>query len=510
MKNVVILLTRLPIQGETKSRLRDFLTAEAIQHVSQYLLTKNYQQVAALPVDIRFSITAQTPGKSLADFLAYDPARTTIEWQEGADLGERMAQSMQAAKQAGYKKIILIGTDLYDLTTAQLKAAFAALDNHDVVLAPTFDGGYGLIGWQNPAPELFALDSYGGQTVYHEVKAKAEQAGLTLYELPMIHDVDIKEDIARILTQDDTATFLAQGEYNANFRFANGKRLLRIALGSQMHLENQIAYEYGALQLLKASGVTPTPRQLVREDPLLGAGYLVEDYLPGRPLQYEQDWEIAATLLSKVHQVPIPAAHGLRLAEQPLALMMQECQMMFQHYRDWAGQDPAITQRIEALLARASALPLQQPLAHPCLINTELNSTNFLINHDATDSYIIDWEKPLLGEREQDIAHFLAPTTTRWRTDYVFDQATQAAFVAAYNAHSPIAIAPYKLVQYLVFTCLRGLTWCAMADVEYHQQTKLATNAATARVIREYLSVDFLTQIEARFEQWLTADQTEK
>ena len=55
------------------------------------------------------------------------------------------------------------------------------------------------------------------------------------------------------------------------------------------------------------------------------------------------------------------------------------------------------------------------------MVNTELNSGNFLINEGAR-SYLVDWEKPLLSEAAQDLAHFLAPTTTFWKTDTILDR----------------------------------------------------------------------------------------
>ncbi|MDO4679976.1 MAG: TIGR04282 family arsenosugar biosynthesis glycosyltransferase [Aerococcus sp.] len=503
MKNVVIIFTRLPIQGETKSRLRDFLDPRAIQQLSQYLLTKNYQAVSELPYDIQFWVTSRDESKTLADYLDYDPSCVTVHRQIEGDLGQRMAYAMDQAQLAGYDKVVLMGTDLYDLSTDHLTEAFRALDYEDIVLAPTYDGGYGLIGWKQSTPSLFEISGYGGQSVYRKVITKASQAHLQVHVLPRIHDIDTKEDIARVLTKDEDATFLAQGEYNANFRFHNGTRLLRIALGSQLHLAHQIAYEYHALEGLQESQVTPIPRQLVEDEPLIHAGYLVEDYLPGRPLDYRTDSANAAKLLARVHQVPRSNCPELILADQPFQVMMDEFHTMFRVYQEWDQRDLHVEQRIQNLLDRLGIFALDQPLEHPCIINTELNSSNFLINHDASDSYIIDWEKPLIGEREQDLGHFLAPTTTRWKTDYLYDRMGIQQFVVAYNAKSEVAIDEDKLTQYLLFTCLRGLTWCAMAYVQYQSQTKVAQSQATYKVIKNYLSDEFLTMIERYFDELL-------
>ena len=86
---------------------------------------------------------------------------------------------------------------------------------------------------------------------------------------------------------------LGQGEYNQNFFFVHpltGQKLvLRVNTGSQMHLENQIEYEFSALQELKTSGRTPCPLFCDGASSELGQGVLVMEWLPGRPLNYRKD-----------------------------------------------------------------------------------------------------------------------------------------------------------------------------------------------------------------------------
>ena len=62
-----------------------------------------------------------------------------------------------------------------------------------------------------------------------------------------------------------------------------------------------------------------------------------------------------------------------------------------------------------------------------CCINTELNSGNFLMNGAGKDNYLVDWEKPLYGDPVQDLGHFLAPTTTFWKTDLILTEEEMAS-----------------------------------------------------------------------------------
>ena len=80
-------------------------------------------------------------------------------------------------------------------------------------------------------------------------------------------------------------TPLGQGEYNVNYTFdhPDGRKLvLRINRGSQMHLPNQIGYEFNALKALESSG--RTPKAIFCDS---GHNCLVMEHLPGRPLRYE-------------------------------------------------------------------------------------------------------------------------------------------------------------------------------------------------------------------------------
>ena len=79
----------------------------------------------------------------------------------------------------------------------------------------------------------------------------------------------------------------------------------------------------------------------------------------------------------------------------------------------WDKTDEKVSSYINRFLEKCLTLiPEKYSIANPCIINTELNSGNFLIGEGKENSYVIDWEKALIGECEQDLAHFLAPTTT--------------------------------------------------------------------------------------------------
>jgi aminoglycoside phosphotransferase (APT) family kinase protein len=291
---------------------------------------------------------------------------------------------------------------------------------------------------------------------------------------------------------------LGQGEYNLNYCFTHPvtdkKLVLRINTGSQMHLDNQIFYEFSALQGLYPSGRTPKPLACYPEK-----GMLVMEYLPGRALRYETDMKTAAGILADIHSTPIPKNSRLLRPEAPALAIYEECLEMVQHYYDWENSDPEVCALLRTLVEEIGRLPLSAPSDAPlCMVNSELNSGNFLINEDGVSS-LVDWEKPLISEPAQDLGHFLAPTTTFWKTDVILTprQVKQftADYVEAVGDRMDCTTLARRLPLFFTVTCLRGVTWCAMAYREYCQPGRQLTNADTFAKLKAYLEPEFLRNI---------------
>ena len=287
-------------------------------------------------------------------------------------------------------------------------------------------------------------------------------------------------------------TPLGQGEYNTNYTFLHpdGRKLvLRINTGSQMHLDDQIGYEFSALKALEPCDRTP---RAIFCDPSMHC--LVMEHLPGRPLRYETDLEIAAEIFADIHA--LPPAPGLIEPENPLTAIIDECREMVAHYYSWEQADPEVVRLLETLEKEISSKGLTAPAGlRKCIVNTEVNSGNFLINPGGL-SYLIDWEKPLISEPAQDLGHFLVPTTTFWKTDVILTPEEIRHFVRCYEravaGRFETASLSERLPLYFTVTCLRGVTWCAMACREYCEPCRAISNADTFRKIQEYLKPDFL------------------
>jgi len=290
---------------------------------------------------------------------------------------------------------------------------------------------------------------------------------------------------------------LGQGEYNLNYVFTHpvtGQKLvLRINTGSQMHLNDQISYEFDALKALAPSGRTPKPVCCYPD-----RGMLVMEWLPGRALDYRTDMDIAARILADIHCTSVPENCRLLRPGYPAKAIYDECLEMVQHYFDWKNADPVVCDLLRQLIDEIGKLPLSENSAAPlCMVNTELNSGNFLI--DGENSHLVDWEKPLLSEPAQDLGHFLVPTTTFWKTDVILTPAEVKDFtekyITAVDGRMDCSSLATRLPLYFTVTCLRGVTWCAMAYREYCQPGRELRNEDTFVKIKAYLEPDFLQNL---------------
>lgn len=477
--NAVILMTKIPNKN-SKTRLSTILSEEQRIMMSNNLIEKNLNAIKNYKVFL--SLTPDELFYGYEKNSHYECIR-----QVGNDIGERMNNSIKEVLSREFSKVILIGSDIIDFDGEIFDEAFDKLNTNDVVFSPTEDGGYSLIGMKKSHDVLFENKKYSNPNVENDLENSLIEHDLTYYKLKETHDIDTDIDLVKYISKSENVKLLGKGEYNSNY-LIDDDYLIRIARGSQMHLDNQIEYEYNALKFLEKSNVTAKVYDL-KKDKLSGISYLTEEYLIGRDLDYHTDLKIAAYLLSQIHSLDVTGQDFIK-AGSPFNMMFDEFTQMFSHYQKWDKKNNATEEKISNMLKYIKNLGLDSTLENPCLINTELNNKNFIIGDK---SYVIDWEKPIIGESEQDLAHFLAPTTTFWKTDVIFDMDTMYDFLDEYDKVAKVKVDRKKFVKYLLFTCLRGITWCSMAYTQYVDENR--DNGFTFEKIKAYLSDEFLDNI---------------
>jgi aminoglycoside phosphotransferase (APT) family kinase protein len=305
---------------------------------------------------------------------------------------------------------------------------------------------------------------------------------------------------------------LAGGEYNLNYLLRAGeeKRVFRVNIGTQIARDDQILYEFKALQLLAASGVTPQPYFVDDSRQDLAHGVSIMEYLPGRPLVYETDLDQAAVLLSRIHQVPVdPAANHLIREDAPLDLIYRECADLLQTYFDSELADPDIRSFLREVIDWARAARRRELFYQedpwPCIVNTQVNAGNFIVNPEQSRMHLIDWEMPRWGDPSQDICHFCSPLTTLWKTDYRMTPTDRQRFVDGYvrkicDRHLRDTLSE-RIRLRDPFVYLRGISWSAMGWVAYQTEFDGLKNPDTWQTLVRYMRLDFIRSLFTPFMQ---------
>ncbi len=196
----LIIFTRYPVPGRTKTRLIPRLGVLGAAGLHQQLTEHVLRRLAGDPA-IRARTTVQYTGGSRAQMRGWLGRDIDLAPQRGADLGQRMLAALAAARARGHARIVLVGSDCPGLDRAGLLQAFGLLNSHDLVIGPSRDGGYYLIGIAKDLAiprltPLFADIAWGSATVLDQTLALADRIGLRCGLLSPLHDIDRPEDLA--------------------------------------------------------------------------------------------------------------------------------------------------------------------------------------------------------------------------------------------------------------------------------------------------------------------------
>jgi hypothetical protein len=117
--------------------------------------------------------------------------------QGGENLGEKMKNGFVEAFSMSFKRVVLIGSDIPDLPLEFIEEAFTSLREKDVVIGPSFDGGYYLIGFKDKtfSPRVFDGIHWSTESVFEKTLKVLTQEGLTVHTLQPLRDIDTVEDL---------------------------------------------------------------------------------------------------------------------------------------------------------------------------------------------------------------------------------------------------------------------------------------------------------------------------
>ncbi len=189
---VLVVMARQPVPGAVKTRLGRRIGAEAACALYRAFLVDIAATLGGGPWELTWAVTpAGADLRPIVGAAAHGIA------QRGADLGERMAHCFDDLFARGASRVVMIGADVPHLGAAAIAAAFAALDDTDVVLTPTRDGGYCLVG-QRAVHDLFGGISMGTAQVFAQTMDRVAALALRASVQPPSFDIDEWEDVVAL------------------------------------------------------------------------------------------------------------------------------------------------------------------------------------------------------------------------------------------------------------------------------------------------------------------------
>lgn len=191
-KNLLLIFTRNPELGKCKTRLAKTIGDEKALEIYKFLLNHTVTITKALKV-VKQVYYSETIWEN--DIWDNDIYQKKI--QNGSDLGIRMKNAFKNGFDDGFEKIIVIGSDMYDLNENDIENAFIQLDKSEFVIGPAEDGGYYLLGMKLVEPSLFKNKKWGTATVLKDTLINLTHKKVKLLETR--NDVDIYDDIKDIL-----------------------------------------------------------------------------------------------------------------------------------------------------------------------------------------------------------------------------------------------------------------------------------------------------------------------
>ncbi len=194
MTDLLILFAKSPEPGRVKTRLLPLFNKEETAKLQEAFILDSLHLIQALNANKAMACSPDTTHP----FFHHCEKEHAIPLipQEGKDLGERMKNAFSWAFSNHFHKVVIIGSDSPTLPRAFIRKAFQALEARSIVLGPSLDGGYYLIGASAPLPDLFSKIPWGTASVLTQTLMRLNEMKIPTSLLPFWYDIDRPDDVA--------------------------------------------------------------------------------------------------------------------------------------------------------------------------------------------------------------------------------------------------------------------------------------------------------------------------
>lgn len=187
-KNLIIVFMRNPELGKVKTRLAKTVGEVSALRIYTFLLEHTEKIIRNITSDKAVYYSVKVRKDDIWDddiYLKY--------LQKGENIGDRMHNAFQNAFNKNYEKVVIVGSDLYDLKEKHLQEAFQKLNKRDVVIGPAQDGGYYLLGMNTLHSEAFKNKKWGTSSVFNDTLKDLHKN--KVHQLEELNDIDTYQDM---------------------------------------------------------------------------------------------------------------------------------------------------------------------------------------------------------------------------------------------------------------------------------------------------------------------------
>jgi uncharacterized protein len=190
-------MAKAPRSGYVKTRLAADLPADSIVELYKCMIQDTLDLASSVSPDI---LAIVCPSSDVADLARWLPA-IEIVGQRGEGLAAGLISAFHTFIDRGYRRVVALDGDSPQLPPETLDSAFRLLDAADVVVGPTIDGGYYLVGSTTFQTDLFDTQRMGTGRAFDSLMLTAQGLGLRVAVTESCYDVDEAEDLKRLANE---------------------------------------------------------------------------------------------------------------------------------------------------------------------------------------------------------------------------------------------------------------------------------------------------------------------
>ena len=192
---VLVIMAKAPRPGAVKTRLIPSLSAHAVTAFYRCLLEDTLALARSLG-DVEIAIMC--PESDLNEMAELAGSGVNVVTQKGEGLAAGLTSVFVRFSEGRHRRIVAFNSDSPHLPLSVLEDAFETLAAHDLVVGPTHDGGYYLVGAKTSHPTLFANDGMGTSTALERLLTRARALELSVDFADPFYDIDVADDLTRL------------------------------------------------------------------------------------------------------------------------------------------------------------------------------------------------------------------------------------------------------------------------------------------------------------------------